>query len=91
MEIYMRIAQNFFVLCLLLASLAFAQRQSVAVLPSLATPDTKLTPKQKELLMEEVRTIAAKLPQASFVLISTSMLLTPKSEFLPLSLKKIAY
>ncbi len=43
-------------LCLLLASFAFAQRQSVAVLPSLATSDTKLTPKQKELLMEEVRT-----------------------------------
>ncbi len=53
------------ILCLLLASLALAQRQSVVVLPSLATTDTKLTPKQKELLTEEVRTIAAKLPSAS--------------------------
>jgi len=56
------------ILCLLLASLAFAQRQSVVVLPSLATPETKLTPKQKELLTEEVRTIAAKLPSAGFFL-----------------------
>jgi len=55
------------VLYLLLATFAFAQKQSVVVLPSLDL-DSKLTPKQKELLMEEVRTIATKLPQTDFFL-----------------------
>jgi len=51
----------------LLASFAFAQRQSIVVLPSVDL-DSKLTPKQKELLVDEVRTIASKLPSASFFL-----------------------
>jgi len=54
-------------LCLSLVALALAQKQSVVVLPSLDL-DSKLTPKQKDILMEEVRTIAAKLPQQGFFL-----------------------
>ncbi len=62
----MRIAIIFLIF---FASFAFAQRQSVVVLPSLATQEANLTPKQKELLTEEVRTIAAKLPSANFFLV----------------------
>jgi len=54
-------------LCFLFASLALAQKQSIVVLPSLDL-DSKLTPKQKDILMEEVRTIATKLPQTDFFL-----------------------
>ncbi len=57
------------ILCLLLASLALAQRQRVVVLPTLATKDTKLTPEQKEQLTNEVRAIAAKLPTDGFYLV----------------------
>jgi hypothetical protein len=58
------------ILCFLLASFAMSQRQRVVVLPSLADPDAKLTPKQLDLLTEDIRTIVARtLPNTAFNLL----------------------
>lgn len=58
------------VLCLLLVSFAMSQRQRVVVLPTLADPDAKLSPKQLDLLTEDIRTIVARtLPNTSFNLL----------------------
>ena len=47
-----------------------SQRQRVVVLPSLADPDAKLTPKQLDLLTEDIRTIVARtLPNTAFNLL----------------------
>jgi hypothetical protein len=51
--------RNIIVFCLLLASLALAQKQSIVVLPPL-DPESKLTPKQLDILTEEVRTVVTK-------------------------------
>jgi len=56
--------------CLLLASFAFAQRQRVVVLPSLADAETKLQPKQLEQITEDIRTIITNtLPNTEFNLL----------------------
>jgi len=58
------------VFLLLLASFAMAQRQRVVVLPSLADPETKLTPKQLDLLTEDIRSVVTKtLPSTEFILL----------------------
>ncbi len=49
--------KNTFILFLLAASLAIAQRQSVVVLPSIADPEAKLSPRELDLLTDKVRSI----------------------------------
>jgi len=46
-----------FIFCLIAASFAMAQRQSVVVLPSIADPEAKLSPRELDLLTENVRSI----------------------------------
>jgi len=59
------------VFCFLLASFAFAQQLRVAVLPTVASEATKITPFQKGLLEEEIRAVVNKhLPVSEFVLVS---------------------
>jgi len=63
------------ILCLL-ASIAFAQRQSIVVLPSIADPDTKLSPRELELLTEKVRSIIPEiLPLKDFNLLKQDAVL----------------
>jgi len=45
------------IFCLLATALAMAQRQSIVVLPSIADPETKISPRELELLTENVRSI----------------------------------
>jgi len=61
--------KKIFIFCLLLVSFAMAQRQRVVVLPSLADADAKLTPKQLNILTDDIRSIVPKvLPQTEFYL-----------------------
>ncbi len=49
--------KNIFIFFLLAASFAMAQRQSVVVLPSIADPEAKLSPRELDLLTDKVRSI----------------------------------
>jgi len=53
----MKTMKTIFIFCLLAATLAMAQRQSVVVLPSIADPEAKLNPRELDLLTEKVRSI----------------------------------
>jgi len=64
------------ILCLLVATLAVAQRQSVVVLPSVADPEAKLSPRELELLTEKVRSIIPEiLPLKDFNLLKQDAVL----------------
>jgi len=49
--------KNILIFCLLAAALVMAQRQSVVVLPTIADSETKLSPREQDLLTEKVRSI----------------------------------
>jgi uncharacterized protein (TIGR02145 family) len=58
-----------------LASLALAQPQSIAVLPSLADKESKITPKQLDDLTKDIYTIATKtLPSKGFAVMRQDMI-----------------
>jgi len=62
--------RKIFILCFLFVVFAMAQRQRVVVLPSLADAESKLTPKQLDLLTEDIRTVVTKtLPSMDFLLL----------------------
>jgi len=71
------VAMQGFVLCfLLLTSLAFAQRQSIVVLPTIADTEVKLSPRELELLTEKVRSIIPEiLPLKDFNLLKQDAVL----------------
>jgi len=72
----MKTMKTIFIFCLLAATLAMAQRQSVVVLPSIADPEAKLSPRQLEFLTDKVRgIIPGILPLKDFNLLKQDVVL----------------
>jgi hypothetical protein len=67
--ILLRLMKNTIIISLFLASLALAQPQTVAVLPSLADPESNITPKQLDNLTNDIRTIATNVLPSNFAVL----------------------